>query len=672
MVIEIKITPEMKHQFYSEVVEHLDHLEKMLLAIEKKPDDQEAIHAIFRDVHSIKGNSAYIGINDINVLSHELEDLMDKVRSGNISVTGNVLSLLFEGIDLLRDMNSRITEENYQESDISGFLTRIRNTKNTAHKDVTPPSTSRKRVGLNVEGVFKNSSVKHIEYIRGVAQGVLAGETIKGGRKNVLRVLKTFRTAANYLGASEIVQVLEAMEKELESVKSLRKKRAEFLIEKIDDAEKLVVAMGEQKPVDDHSEKAQPGEAGAEAQKTIELESGLSPDVLDREMRIAPKKIDAFMNQVSELAIAKNTLNYLTEKILSKSVSTERGAELKKVVATIDKITDTLQTDVMKLRLVRINSLFERLPRIVRTLSLQSKKKIELSIAGEETEIDRKVVEQLLDPMIHLIRNSVDHGIESPEQRVNKGKAEIGKLSVKVHQEGNEAIIEIADDGRGLDKDTIAKTALAKKIITQEKLSSMNAEEVINLIFRPGFSTAAKTTEVSGRGVGLDVVKRNLQNIGGNVTIASEPDIATRIRLRVPVSMVIMDVLLTEAGGEQYAFPFSAILETITVTRGEIQILNKRETVPYNSTVLGLKHLQGIMGLAKHRLRVQDSTEELTVIVITFGGHIRGIVVDRILRRDGILSKPLEQHMPGIKEFSGAAILGDGSIVLVLDPMGMF
>jgi len=656
MAITIKITPEMKRKFCSEVAEHLDDFEKMLMVLEKDPANQEAIHAVFRSVHSIKGNCDYIGVKDINTLSHELEDLMDQVRNGSIDITEDVLSLLFEGLDLLRDMNRRVPEDDYEERDISATLEKISNAKGLAREDVFP--SYKERDEIDVEAVFARSSLQHMEYIRKVTERILAGETVKYARKSVLRILNTFYNAANYLGVSDIALILEEMKKELEGVRSLSKKKADYLLNRLEEIEKRIAGMGT------------PEVAG---ERILESDTELSSQILEREMKVAPEKVDEFMNQVSELTIAKNRLNYLTEKVVTTQVSPEWGHELNKVVANIDKISDGLQADVMKLRLVRINSLFERLPRIVRELSLKSKKKIELSVMGGETEIDRKVIELLIDPLIHLIRNAVEHGIESPGDRSKKNKSESGSLTIKAHQEGNYVIIEVVDDGKGLHVDVIKKAALEKRIVTEEAISSMTDDEIINLIFMPGFSTTPKATRVSGRGVGLDIARNNMKNIGGNVIVESEPDAATRVRLQVPISMAVMDALLAEAAGEQYAFPFSSILESITVKRGEIKVLNKREAVPYYGTVLGLKHLKDILGLTKRKkLRAKGSDEELSVIVITFGGRVRGIVVDRILRREGILAKPLEQHLAGIKEFSGAALLGDGSIVLVLDPVGLF
>ncbi|MDM8551699.1 chemotaxis protein CheA [Desulfobacterales bacterium HSG2] len=545
MTYAIKITPEMKRQFRSETTEHLNNFEKMLMVLEKEPGSHEAIHTAFRHIHSLKGNSDYLGIRDINLLSYELEDIMDEIRSGRVSVDEDVLAILFEGLDLLRDMNRRIADEVYEESDISDIRERIRQVK------------------------------------------ALGGE-------------------------------------------------------------------------------------GAGTEKSAAPYSVLFSNMLEQEIKVDLGKIDEFMSHVSEFTIAKNVLNYVTKKVISQKHASGLAGELKKVSADISRIADTLQNNVIKLRLIKINTLFERLPRIVRDLSKREGKDIDLNLSGGETEIDRRTIDQLIDPLIHLIRNSVDHGIEPPDERAGKGKPETGVVTVSAYQEGSHAVIDVIDDGRGFDAGKISESALKKNLITRDMLVSMNEEDIINLVFMPGFSTISGVADVSGRGVGLDIVKNNIKMIGGSVILSGTRDAMTRVRLRVPVSISVADVLLTETAGRRYAFPFSSILKTVKVRKKDIHGPEKGEFILFDGTVLAVKYLGEILETAKTgRLRENDSDEELSVVVISFGGHIRGIVVDDILNRENIMIKPLEKCLAGIKEFSGAALLGDGGVVLVIDPMGM-
>lgn len=649
--MQYQITPEIVRQFTAEVAERLDELERALMALERAPGDRDAIHAAFRAVHSIKGNSDYIGIGDIHALSQGFEDLMDVIRSGRMALTEAALSVLFEGLDVLRGINRRIADGDDGVRDVSPILERIKRlgTEEAAPAGVAP------RAEMDVAGVFARSSAQHIAYIREVTGRILAGQPARGAKRNVMRVLRTFRTAANYVGAGHIATVLGDMEAELEGVRSIRKKAAGALLNRLREVETAVAAMGRVA-------------AGGEG------DAGFGSDILDREIRVAPEKVDAFMNQVSELAIAGRALNDLVERLLTAGhAPPDTAAALRRAVAGMDRLAGVLQAGAMDLRLVRLNALFERLPRIVRDLSLRSRKQIELSVLGGETEIDRKVIEQLVGPMVHLIRNAVDHGIEPPAERLRKGKSETGAVTVQARHEGGRAVIEVIDDGLGLRVDTIRKTALARGLATADAIESMSDGEALNLIFLPGFSTSAEVTSVSGRGVGLDVVRNNVKQVGGSVIVESEPDVATRVRLVVPISIAVMDALLAEAAGECYAFPFSSVLENITVSQGEVQVLNRREAIPYRGAVLPLRRLEHILGIGKtERLRALGSNQALPVIVLAFGGQMTGIVVDRIAGREGILTKPLDRHLAGIREFSGAAVLGDGRIVLVLDPMGLF
>lgn len=633
----------------------LDIFEKMLLVLEKDPKDSKAIHSAFREVHSIKGESDYIGIRDIITLTHELENLLDTIREGNVVIEDTVLSLLFDGLDLLKDMNRRVTDVNYKEKDLFPIMSRIEDITSGAEKNIQP---SKKPDRLDVRSIFINSSEQHIDYLNKTASVILSGGPAKGVKKNILRTLKTFHLSANYAGFPEIADLCKEIKEEVSGTRTVTKKIAAFLLAKIEEIEGLILE------IDLPEEKT-----GA---STFETET-FSPDIIKQEIRVTPEKIDAFMNQISELTIAKNTLSHLMDGSFEKKADPSSWNEARKVASTINKISEKLPSGVMNLRMVRINTLFERLPRIVRDLSRKGQKKIDLALLGEETEIDRKIIEYLIDPLIHIIRNAIDHGIESPGQRIDKGKNETGSITVKAYKEGTQAVIEVIDDGKGIDFDSIKKRAAEKNFIAPDTLEAMTDDEVINLIFLPGFSTMKKVTKVSGRGVGLDVVKNNMKAIGGNVTVSYDPGKGTQMRLQAPLTMAITDVLLTEATGEKYAVPLSAIRETQNIRRSRIRILNNREAVAYNGAVLVLKHLGGILEASKEeKLREGSPDDELAVIILAFGKQHIGIVVDRIIRREGVLTKSLEHPLAGIKEYSGAALLGDGSIVLVLDPMGFF
>lgn len=542
MTYTINITPEMKRQFQSEAAEHLSNLEKMLIAIEKDHRNQDALHSAFRDLHSIKGNSGYLDAKDIHALSHELENLMGDLRSAKVIFSSAVLAVLFEGLDLLREMNRRIMDEDYKESDISEIRERIAN----------------------------------------------------------LRV---------------------------------------------------------------------PPEHETESQKPLASDSKFFSDVLNQEIKVGLEKLDELMTRVSELVIAKNRLNYLTQKNMLSGETAGCFEEIRKVSANMDKIANQLQADVMKLRLVKINTLFERLPRLVRDLASQREKEIELHLSGGETEIERKTAEQLIDPIVHLIRNAVDHGIEKPDERIGKGKPRVGSVTVSARQDGNHAIIDIIDDGRGFDIESIRQIAAEKRLLTDAALTGMTDSEILDLAFMPGFSTLTTATEVSGRGVGLDVVKSNIRAVGGSVTISGKPHLGSQVRLRMPISISLTDVLLTEVAGTRYAFPFTSIQKTVKVQRKYIRVLRNTEVIVVDGDFFPIRYLGEILGIRDaERFRHRDADEFISVILGCFGNRICGIAVDDILKRESLLIRPLEKYFAGTKEISGATLLGDGKIALVIDP----
>lgn len=647
------ITPELKKQFAASMAGHLDGLEKALLLLEKNPGHDTAVHSAFRAIHSIKGESDYIGIKDIIALTHELETLMDEVRTGKLQIEDKILPLLFEGLDILREMNRHVEDEVYPEQDLSSILEDIAKAVSASGKT---EARVKKRPEVNLAAVFARSASQHMEYLRQTAESIVQGGSSVNAGEKILRSLNTLHTSANYAGFTRIAARVKEMKDRVEKVSSVRKNLASWLLAQVSAVEKAL-SETEAKP----------------REKKAAIEYARMLDVLGEEIPVPAEKLDSFLTRTSELSIAKNALNNLMHRAASARVDAKWLNELKKVAAGIDKVSDEFEHEVMNLRLVRINSLFNRLPRLVRDLSRQAGKKVELIITGGETEIDRKVIEHLVDPLIHMIRNAVDHGIEPPSERIAKDKPEKGTITVNACQEGSRAVIQVIDDGRGIHADEIGRKALEKDIVSPRSLEAMSEEEKINLVFAPGFSTAGKPTSVSGRGVGLDIVKNNIGDMGGSVKLSTEPGVATRITLHVPLSMAVQEVLMAEVSGATYAFPFASILETLKVAREKIRVINKEEAVSYYETVLVLKYLDEILGIPPgNQLRKKGPAGDLDVIVLALGSQVIGIVVDRIISREGVLTKPLDDPLAGIKEYSGAALLGDGSIVLVLDPTGMF
>lgn len=546
MASKIQITREMKRQFQSETTEHLNNLEKQLMSIEQAPDRAEVVDAAFRCVHSVKGNSDYLGVRDINELAHIVEDIMDEVRSGRMAATQPVVDVLFQCLDLLKDMNRRVADPDYQETD----LTAIR----AAAANLTPlPS--------------------------------LPGN---GGDRTV----------------------------------------------------------GE-------------GAGG----------SGLDvSDVLERDIKVDINKIDRFMEHISEFAEAHNTLQHLANAVSSSSgpVAEQFGGDIRAVTTTMKKVFDNFQTDIMAMRLMSLTTLFDRLARMTRDLSRRQGKRVALKVSGGDVAVDRKILSGLVDPLVHLIRNAVDHGIETPEERAKAGKPETGVVSVNARKEGVLMVIEVADDGRGLSRERIRQAALEGGFTDADSLAAMTDAETARLVFKPGFTTRQNADAISGRGVGLDVVESAVTAIGGRVSLSTDQGV--RVNLRVPISMAVTQVLLIRAGNGTYAVPFGGVCRIIRAQRDRIRRFKKAKIMVWKGelmTVLGLKEW-----LEPYRPS-SFSSQEAHILVVSVGGQTLGIEVDEVLRRESVVIRPLRRFLTGFRSFSGAAVLGDGRVVMVIDPVEM-
>lgn len=657
MAYTLKITPKMKQQFVSETTAHLNNLEKMLILLEKSPEDVEAINAAFRAVHGIKGNSDYLGYKDLNTLSHAMEDLLDDLRSGRKILDRKLLSALLAGHDLLRAQVGKVTDEKYEMADVSDILSLLQRSIKTAatRAESTPERGSRK---IDKRAVFIKAAVQHIDFIKEVCSALTEGKKVQGAQKNLLRSLSTFHVSARYSGFTSIAAALLEMKNSIADLSSVRKKAAHKLLAEITAVEEMLS--------DDTA-----ATAGVRSKK--KLPEADYTDAIGHGIRVSPEKLENIVNIVSQLVIFRNGLNHL---LLDKRGTDGKEdpwlKELKTMVAAMDRSIGQLQHRAMDMRLMKISILFERLPRLIRDLGVRSGKKVRLTLIGEDFEVDRKVVDHLFEPMLHLIRNAVDHGIELPEERIQRGKADEGVITVKSYQEGSFAIIDVIDDGQGLDIERIKQGVIEKGLVTAEALHGMTTEEIITCIFMPGYTTTARATQVSGRGVGLDVVKNNIQSIGGSVLLTHKPGQGSRFSMRVPLTMAMEEVLLVESAGELYAFPFAAVQENMTVSRQLIEVMHAREVIPYRDTVISLRHLDCVMGTTAPKKLRKAELAELAVIVLAFGGRYQGIVVDQVLRRESVLIKPLDKHLGKIRELRGAALMGDGSIVFIIDPIGLF
>jgi two-component system chemotaxis sensor kinase CheA len=387
-------------------------------------------------------------------------------------------------------------------------------------------------------------------------------------------------------------------------------------------------------------------------------------------IRVSQAKLEQFMNIVAELIISKTMISHLVERLVPQVNGHPAAAvakELAHASVYLDHVSKEIQASVLGIRMVPVKTVFSKFPRMLRDLSKASGKKIELQMFGEDTEIDKSIIEELGDPMIHLIRNSADHGIEMPDVRTRAGKSEVGTVVLRARHEGDSVIVEIEDDGKGIDPAIIRAKAVEKGLMNQERADAMSDEEVVELIFAPGFSTAAKVTDISGRGVGMDVVRSNVRKLNGRVGVRSTVGKGSIFTIKLPLTLAIIDALLVKSGGQVFALPGTAVEETLIVPPESISHLTSRQAINLRGEVLGVCRLKHLLKSAT-QTSPADEVDGLSVVVVSSGGRRMGIIVDTFVRRQEVVIKPLAPYLASLPGISGASIMGDGGVVLILDP----
>jgi len=382
-------------------------------------------------------------------------------------------------------------------------------------------------------------------------------------------------------------------------------------------------------------------------------------------IRVSQEKLDRMMNMISELLIAKNAFMHLSARLNVEYDLPELSKEMKEVGFSVNRITDELQNAIMSIRMVEIKTVFQKMPRIVRDVAQLTGKKMELAMAGETTEIDKTIVEQISDPLVHLIRNAADHGIEDAEERLRKGKREIGRIELRAYNKDKHVYIEIEDDGKGIDPEALKRKALERGLIQPDQAERMSRAQLMSLIFLPGFSTAGRITEVSGRGVGMDIVKRNIEKMGGAVFIDSEVDRGTKVVIRLPLTLAISRGLIVEAAGESYIIPIEYIAETVKIHRRDIHQFGGKCFANRKGSAIGIEWLARLFLLGERDL---DGKDEFHAVIISGGGEEFGIIVDKLLREQEFVIKALHGQLAGIPGISGSTLLGDGQVVLIVNP----
>lgn len=684
--------------FLDETKEHLQNLNTRILELEADPEGEDTVNEIFRAAHSLKGMAGTMGYKRMQNLTHDMENVFSEVRNGTIKVKGNMIDILFQCLDALEEYLNNIQETGDEGTNENEPLIKLLNDVLDS-KEGGEPQTEKKTQPKAEASDGDGAKWKNIKFDdtqkRVLSEAVDQGKKVYGITVKVQEscILKAARAFLVFKALEELGEVLisnpsvqdiederfeldfslifvsdSSLEKILDSIKS---------VSEIEDAQgalvedeqigsiaaietdkstapAVVAEEGENAPA---AEKAnQP----APAPKAAEKKAPVSKPVVNRTVRVDIEKLDVLMNLVSELIIAKNSL-------VSASVG-ERNNSVNEHIEYLESVTTNLHESVMKVRMVPIESVVNKFPRMIRDLSKKLDKKMELYMSGEETELDRTVVDEIGDPLMHLLRNAADHGLESGAVRKSKGKPEVGSIFLDAYQDGNNVVIEVRDDGAGINTAAVKEKAIMKGVITPEQGENMSEQEIINLLFSAGFSTSEVVSDVSGRGVGLDVVKSKIESLSGEVEVKSKIDIGSTWTIRLPLTLAIIQALMVDVGGEKYAISLGSIQTIEDIIPSDIKTVQNKEVIHLRGIVIPLIRLSEVLDIASKK----NPEDNMTVVIVKKGDRLSGIVVDELMGQQEIVIKSLGKYITKCKVISGATILGDGEVALILDTNALF
>lgn len=685
--------------FIDETNEHLQNLSDCIMTLEKEPDNKDTINEVFRAAHSLKGMAGTMGFKRMQHLTHDMEDVFQEVRSDKIRVNSKMIDILFECLDaldkylenvketsdegtedneaIIKELNDFIAQSEGKETASSVEATEIKETPMQEEDGSTKKfmeielTNSEKEAVKNAEGsgkhVYGFTVYIHQDCLLKAARAFLVFKAVEDfGEIIVYRPSsqdiedEKFELDFSFFLASEdaldkIIAAAKAVSEIdtvlAEEVKSdILEKKEEMALAEAKPAAVQETAEAKPAAVEDTAKKTQ----SAAAKKTTS-----NKPVTSRTVRVDIEKLDALMNQVSELIIAKNSLV---------SISTTEGGNFEnqtfhEQIEYLERITTSLHESVMKVRMVPIESVVNKFPRMIRDLSRKLNKSMELYMSGEDTELDRTVVDQIGDPLQHLLRNSADHGLESAEVRKQRGKPEKGAIYLNAFQEGNNVIIEVSDDGNGIDTEKVKEKAVERGVITPEQAENMSQKEIINLLFIPSFSMAKQITDISGRGVGLDVVRSNIEALGGDVEVSSTLGEGSKFTVRLPLTLAIIQALMVEIRQEKYAIALGSIQNIEDIPVKDIRYVEAKEVIHLRGMVIPLIRMDKILDIEP----LEEDPESLTVVIVKKGDKYAGLVVDNLIGQQEIVIKSLGKFIKNNKIISGATILGDGEVALILD-----
>ncbi|MGB4508071.1 MAG: chemotaxis protein CheA [Syntrophomonadaceae bacterium] len=652
--------------FLEESKEHLGNLNEQLLNLEKNPGNLAALNEIFRAAHTLKGMSSTMGFEDLADLTHHLEDVLSDLKEGLLQPDTYVVDTLFQCLDRVQSIISQIESNGsaeYNNQDLIAILNSIKNQNYTGDiqliEDKQKPATAQTEepsIELDFNEyeltVMEEAACKNYQ-IAAIRVAVDPGSLMKSVR--AFMVFKVLEEDSEVIKSIPAVTDLEDGKfDETFDVVVITKTPLPVLIDRLEHISEIRVDSSHLVNIDQLPLHRDDIDVMKSDQKTTEQVDTKRNHKIKQTVRVDIDRLDNLMNLVGELVMHKGRLGQIA--------SNRRIVELNETIEQIDRISTDLQSVVMKVRMVPIEQVFNRFPRMVRDLAKELNKEIELIMEGKETELDRTVIDEIGDPLIHLLRNAIDHGLESPSVRTQKGKPRIGTIILRARHEGNSVFIEVEDDGAGIQIERVKNKAVAKGIITAKEAEEMTAEQAVDLLFSPGFSTAENITDVSGRGVGLDVVKSKIESLNGEIQVDSKPGQGTKFVVKLPLTLAIIQALMVAVRDEIYAIPLSTVNETTMLSSEDIRLIQNQEVIVLRGNVLPLYRLDSLLEVPG-----ETQSDESYVVVVHKGNKQIGLVVDRLIGQQEIVIKSLGKVLAGTPGIAGAIVAGDGNVRLILD-----
>lgn len=661
--------------FIEESKEHLQAINANLLQLETDPGNIQIVNEIFRSAHTLKGMSATMGFEDMASLTHEAENVLDLIRNHKLTITSDIMDVIFQSVDLIESMVIHITEGGDGSADVSGPVKKLR-------AIVAGDYTAEQEVAAAVaEQVTTEAPPKQVHNLDEYALTVLKQSKDLGN--NLLEIKVTLnddcvlKAARAYMifdhleSLGEVIKSDPAVEdienerfdqsfkivfvtmQDVEKVRSTILNISEIKEVAIDLIE-LKESSPEQKAPPESASVPAPAAAKTEASK--QASAARKPAAGGKTIRVDIERLDILMNLFSELVIDRGRLEQLAREI--------GRSELQETVEHMSRISGDLQNIILTMRMVPVEQVFNRFPRMIRDLAKDLNKKVNLEISGAETELDRTVIDEIGDPLVHLLRNSLDHGIESPADRKKAGKPEEGTIRLRAFHSGNHVFIEVKDDGAGINKERVLSKAIERGIVNPAAAEGMSDKQIHELLFASGFSTAEVISDISGRGVGLDVVKSKIESLGGSVGVDSVRGQGTTFLIQLPLTLSIISAMLVEVKGEKYAVPLSSIIETAVFKQEQIMMAHRQKVIDFRGRVVPLVSLQEIFQVPDNGA---DNEEEVAVVIVRKGEKMAGLVVDSFIGQQEIVLKSLGKYLVNVFAISGATILGDGQVALIID-----